>query len=764
MSATTLPFEPPRSIARTVSRLRLAVRSYVLVDGLAAVGVVVGLAFWLGLAIDWLLEPRPAVRVLMGIAAATCAGWVAWRLIVRRTFAALSSDSLALLVERQYPQLGEGLVTAVQASGESHAGSLRRQMLDVSARRTDQALADVRLGRVFDFRPLARKALIAAGLLGAIGVFAATQREAFAFWVQRMQLSPDLWPRLAQLTVVGFEDRNAPKPVNVARDDSYDLQVLASIADGHQAPGEVEVRWRLADGRRGRGPMLKIGEATPGRDDAQLYTYTFKVSSDVTFDVIGGDDRVRNLKLHPVERPAVKDLALLCDYPAYLQRETRLLPVSSGRADLPEGSSAVCRAESNKPLVDVRVHDPADQIDLPVRVSATNAAQFEFDLGKVAGDRTLLITMHDVDGVENRDPFRLSVSAVPDLPPEVNVQLRGIGTAVTPQARIPLVGRLVDDYALDEAWFEYEVDGAAAARRPLATQPAGLPNAPMTEAFDLSEADPATSRPRLELKPGQKLALAIRARDAYDLGDAPHIGGSPRFQLDVVTASELRALLERRELGLRQRFEAIYEKMVGVRDLVDRIDLAPGTPGADDSTRSGRESAGGESAGGESSDGETESPERRRERDLARLGGARQSAAQLAFETTGVADGFDDILAELVNNRVDTEELKQRLEQGISEPLKEIGGELLPRFDERVAALQTILAANSAEAAQPLAAAKVEAQAIVDAMKAALDRMLELESYNELVELLRGIVADQQELRDETQRLQREKLKDLLED
>jgi hypothetical protein len=754
MSTSALPFEPPRSIARTVSRLRLAVRSYVLFDGLAALGVVVGLAFWLGLAIDWLLEPRPAVRVLMGMAAAACAGWVAWRLIVRRTFSTLRNDSLALLVERKYPQLGEGLVTTVQAAGNSDAGALRRQMLDVSARRTDQALADVRLGPVFNFRPLVRKTVIAAGLLGAIGVFAATQREAFAIWVQRMQLSPDLWPRLVQLSVVGFEDRDASKPVNVARDDSYDLQVLASIKDGHQAPGEVEVRWRLADGRRGRGPMLKIGEAAPGRDDAQLYAYTFKVSSDVTFDVIGGDDRVRNLKLHPVERPAVKDLALQCDYPAYLKREARLLPVSSGRAELPEGASAVCRAESNKPLLEVRIHDPAEQADIPVRISATNAAQFEFDLGKVAGDRTLLITMHDADGVANRDPFRLSVSAVPDLPPEVNVQLRGIGTAVTPQARIPLAGRLVDDYALAEAWFEYEVDGDAAARRPLGAQPEGLPNVPMTEAFDLAEADAATSRPRLELKPGQKLALSVQARDAYDLGDAPHIGGSPRFQLDVVTASELRALLERRELGLRQRFEAIYEKMVGVRDLIERIDLAAGAPGADDSTKSGEGSAA----------DEPESPERRRERDLARLGGARQSAAQLAFETTGVADGFDDILAELVNNRVDTEELKQRLEQGISEPLKEIGGELLPRFDQRVAALQTILAANSTEAAQPLAATKAEAQAIVDAMKAALDRMLELESYNELVELLRGIVADQQQLRDETQRLQRETLKDLLEE
>jgi hypothetical protein len=750
MSSPALPFQPPRPIARKVSRMRAAVRLYVLVEGLAALGIVVGSAFWAGLAIDWLFEPRPALRVVMWLIAAGVAGVVAWRFIFRRTFAALRSDSLALVVERRYPHLSEGLVTTVQAAGDGEFGLIRRQLLDASARRTVDALGDVRLSRVFNYRPLSRKLAAAAVLLGAVGVFAATQRETFGFWLQRMWLDPQLWPRRVQLTVVGFEGREGERVVNVARDDSYELNVLASVIDGHEAPAEVEVRWRLADGRRGRGPMLRIGEAAPGRDEGQLFQYTFKVSSELEFDVVGGDDRVRNLRLRPVERPAVKSLALDCTYPAYMQRESRLLPVASGRAELPEGATALCRAEANKLLISVTVHDPAEQVNISATVTEDNPAEFTFDLGRIAGDRILMLTMHDADGVENRDPYRLAVSSVPDQPPEVNVQLRGIGSAVTSQARIPIAGRMIDDYGLVEGWFEYEIDDGAPQRRPLRTQPAGLANLRMTEPFDLAEADPATSRPRVELKAGQKLALSVRARDAFDLGDAPHIGGSPRFQLDVVTASELRALLEKRELGLRQRFEAIYEKMVGVRDLIDRIDLAAGDAPADDG------------AGAE--DAESLTPERRRERDVARIGGSRQSATQLSYETSGVAEGFDDILAELVNNRVDTEELTQRLGQGISEPLKEICGVLLPKFEERLAALQSRLAADSTETAQSLAAAKAEAQAVVDAMKLALDRMLELESYNELVELLRGIVGDHDGLREETLRRQREKIRDLLEE
>jgi hypothetical protein len=102
------------------------------------------------------------------------------------------------------------------------------------------------------------------------------------------------------------------------------------------------------------------------------------------------------------------------------------------------------------------------------------------------------------------------------------------------------------------------------------------------------------------------------------------------------------------------------------------------------------------------------------------------------------------------------------LEQGIAEPLKSISGELLPRLEQRLAAAQTAYAASAASAAEPLAAAKAEADGVLKAMQAVLDRMLELESYNELVELLRGIVNDQQQLKEKTQQQQREKLRGLI--
>jgi hypothetical protein len=208
MATASLPFEVPRPVAQKVSRLRLLVRLYSLAEGLAAVAIVVGLGFWLGLAIDWMFEPQPALRILLWGVVVLAAIVAAWRYIGRRLFAPLPDDSLALLVERQYPQLREGLITTVQAA-QSHAASnpdlarsglqgdevlrddsplrgANRELVSAASRNAAAAMPEISLRRVFDMRPLARKGVAAFGLLAAMAIFAIAERGAFDFYVERL--------------------------------------------------------------------------------------------------------------------------------------------------------------------------------------------------------------------------------------------------------------------------------------------------------------------------------------------------------------------------------------------------------------------------------------------------------------------------------------------------------------------------------------------------------------------------------------------------
>ncbi len=740
MSTASLPLQMPRPVTRKVALLRWLVRLYVALEGLASIVLVLGSAFWLGLATDWSLEPSPTVRAAMWLIVAVATAYVASRFLIARTFRRLPNSSIALLLERSFPELEESLVTTVEAADPRQSSPVGHQeMLQHTSQEAATAMRQIKLLRIFRFRPLLWKSGLAAILLLSILAFAFLQTEAFGFWVSRMRLNDAPWPRQVQLKVLDFDQR----VVNVARDDDFQLQVEASIRDGHAAPMQVAIRYRLADGRRGRDTMTKVGKALPGRDDAQLFRYTFKnVIADLEFDVVGGDDRLRDFKLRVVERPQIVRMLFECTFPEYMQRSPQTIPVS-GRVELPEGTAAQCMIRANKSLNRVTVHDPSNQQDLATKIATETPEKFGFDLQVGSEDRVLLMTMLDRDGVTNREPYRVVVSAVADQPPDVSVQLHGISSAVTPQAILPLVGQVTDEYGIAEAWFEYQIDQNPPERRPLATQPKGRRQLTKIGRLDLAENDPVSNHPLLALQAGQQLTLSVKARDAYNLQPEPHVGSSPRFLLDIVTVSQLRALLEKRELGLRQRFEAIYEKMLGTGELLTRIQIEP------------------LAAGEESPD--TAELDRRHERDRLRISGALQNVTQLAYETLGVADGFEEIVRELVNNRVDTEELKQRLEQGIADPLRTIGSKFMPKLEEQLQNLESAFR-DEKDTKKLQQSAIVQADAVSGAMKDVLDRMLELESYNELIELLRGIVDEQKQLQEKTKQQRRKKLRRLLDE
>ena len=70
--------------------------------------------------------------------------------------------------------------------------------------------------------------------------------------------------------------------------------------------------------------MIRVGDAAPGRDEFQLFRYEFKrVAGDMEFDVVGGDDRVRDLQLQVVDRPELFAIELECVYPELSCSENR---------------------------------------------------------------------------------------------------------------------------------------------------------------------------------------------------------------------------------------------------------------------------------------------------------------------------------------------------------------------------------------------------------------------------------------------------------
>jgi hypothetical protein len=428
---------------------------------------------------------------------------------------------------------------------------------------------------------------------------------------------------------------------------------------------------------------------------------------------------------------------------------------------LPRGTQMTLVARANKDLQQVQLDEAvADaqpvtrNLSLP-RGSGRSQREFAVPLTGLLSDTTLLFTLVDTDGIRNREPIRLALSAVADEPPRVNVQLKGIGLAITPRARLPWQGEIIDDYGVQSAAFEHRVVEALG-QQPFHAAPESGPSQrlPVDQVFEVEP---------LRLEPKQKLQIVVTAVDNFKLpglNEPANQAHSQRYLLDVVTAEQLRAILEARELTLRRRFEVIVEEMTTTRDGMAGIGAAPAPVAA-----AAVDSPAGAEPGDEPGDQPRARPanlETSIDRRLIQLERAVQNAERSAHETLLVADAFDEIRAELVNNRVDTEELQQRLQQGISAPLRAISQQSFPQLQQLLAQWREVLA-ESDKSGPARAAALARADAILVEMQAVLDKMLELETFNEVLETLRNIIREQEKLQEKTKEKQKEKLRDLLE-
>lgn len=774
MSTTVQQFELPPAVRGTLNAVRRRLRAYVWVEGLALLFILLGAAFWIGLLWDWWFEPSPAARrVAMGIVAV--AGlYVCYRYLLRRAFVPISNATAAILLERRFKALGDHVITAVHvAESPGRAAAYNSDLVARTQAAASSAVAGIDGGKLFHRAPMMRAVLGALAAAASVALFAVFAGDAFGFWMKRIALANDPWPRRVNLEVVGFPaDEAGQRAERLAEEDDYELLVRARL-DGYEAPRMVEIRTQTADGRRDRETLIRVGQAVPGRDEFQLYRHEFKrVTADVSFDVVGGDDRVRDLTLAVVKRPELFSLELASEYPAYLKRSPRRLAVTGGMR-IPEGTRLVLHANATKPLIASRIHTAQRTQDTELSFANKPTSTLSWEYGPLADDEVLLVSVTDTDGVTSREPYRVSLAVVPDELPQVAVRLRGIGTAITPDARIPMAGKITDEYGLNQVWIEFQVDGEPPLRRPFAKQPGGVSSVTEIDVFDTRSIDPITGVRSLTLVPGQRLSLAIKANDQFNLSPEPRTGSSPMFTLDVVTMAELLALLERRELELRQRYEAIYEKVTDTRNLLSRIDFnnaASGDGGASQNGVDGKQDPAPQvatdqdgSLGETAPQGADSEAQRALARRRLRVAGALQNITQSADEILGVAEAFDEIHEQLTNNRIDNSDLKARLREQIAEPLRHIVEIRMPQLTAQVQLIEANVE-NAAAGPAAVEGAVALADAILVEMHQVLERMLELETYNEVVGQLRDIINDQEEINRRTKERQRERLRGIFED
>jgi hypothetical protein len=801
----------PPAVAVLLKRVRLRLRrDSAIAGGLMAVCLAAAV-FWATTTLDvsWFqlqrLELPVGLRAILLAVMLPAAIWVLATRIGLPLIRRVRDTDVALLVERRFPEFKDRLVTTVESSkGLPLDGPLSQPMLErtvsQAARIADQISAD----DVFDPSALKRLGKIAGSLVGSILLLGLFQPQLIQRWWSAFIRCDEIYhQRTTNLKVVAisqpgdrridFEWTEEKLLYRHARGADLELELL--VPDGGPSEGKswvVPDRIRLdvirADGTRSRTYITAT--ATSGREFRFVVT---RLQEPIEIEVLAGDYRSRvPYRIEVVNPPGLDTMKLTCTYPEYTgwnsQRE-RNLTVNGSEVALPAGTSFELNATASKSLQAVRI--VTDQFELAgdrqasrltlrdgrsvesngkplisadgqliaasfrvelAQQTATDvvsaeqggvkepSAQDVYDSGvlRIPSNTNLRFFLHDDDDVMSASPESLRIQGVEDKPPVVVAQMTGIDNAITRLAKIPITGRIKDDYGLKSAGFEFQVDDETNWRpRPFrAASPAGSMDVELrrseTEPFEIFDVQ------LLELSEGQRVTLSVVASDTNVMPGPGVTRGQPML-FRIVSIEELLSLLYTREIALRGRFEEVIKQLEEVQnDLVFHQDVAARL-----------DSAG---AGGSSED-------RASLNTCATRSG--NNLRRQTNEMNAIVEGFEEIVRQLLNNAVPPAQLAENMKLTIVQPLKDVAGERMTQTD-RAVSLFRVAAQEGQPSAELVVAARNEVTETLQQLRQILENVRDMAEFHEALRDLKAILDEQQKTLDETKRLQKSQLIDLL--
>jgi len=380
--------------------------------------------------------------------------------------------------------------------------------------------------------------------------------------------------------------------------------------------------------------------------------------------------------------------------------------------------------------------------------------EFAIPATPLLGNLFMEIRLWDDQGLCSTRVQQYVIAATADNVPEIDFVLEGISTAITQNAKLPIRSKIKDDYDLQRAWVESRIDEQVPTESELQINPQG--NGELD--IDLKAMQEAGQTTPVV---GSVYSLMVAAADYYDVStkpdtpSVPHVGRSTPIQLSVVTEDQFLVLLDRREAAMRRRLEQIISELGQLRDLLiltGKSNKPSENPEARSSTSQPDEPSG------------DQTPEESRSRIL--LLRSQQASAQASKsegELKGVLSEISLLVAELINNRIDSNDRRERLGQKIKVPLEAMMESKWKPFANQINELETLVAKSTPEElGKQLDESIAKNNEIIASLSSILADMIEIQDLNEIIDRVRGLLDRQSKTIDGTKQQQKKSTLDLL--
>lgn len=637
----------PHPLEQRIAAVRRQVRRLILIHALSWVaGVAIAAALALGL-LDYLIRFQDrGIRVILSLSVAGLIAWVAYRYLLSAILVNYRDLDLALRLEKRFPQLSDRLSSTVQflkqSEDDQQAGSptLRRAVIS----QTWADLEQLDLSQAIEPRPTMRVAALAMLVCLVAAAFAAADRHSAQIALARMinPLGSARWPQVNHLA---FRD-----PLRrMASGDKFE----ATLADAHgkPLPGDVRIHFRYEGDNAGQEQtqaMQLVGDVLVASKD--------NVTRPFSYRAVGGDDySMEWIPLAIVDAPAVDSLAITLHYPEY----TGMPPAKADqRISALEGTRVELKGTATRQLRSVSVRHDAESV-VPATVAAGG---YGFSVSPQADSPFVVqksgsywFELVDLEGLIGGREIRYDMQAIPDAAPTVLIEQPAANVYVTAAALVPLKVTVKEDLAIKDIDLRFtrtdRTDvgellvplyfGPERAAPPLADGAQG-DSRTLEYSWDLAQAD----QPWSGLKPGVVVRFLATARDYK-----PQAGQSTPRQLTIITPEELEERIAERQSFILTELGRVLKLQQESRSQVQGLEI------------------------------QMEQVGQLMHEDTDRLQGAQLVQQQvdrgLTSDTEGIPSHIASLVADLENNRLDTPDIRRRLQE-ISDEFGRLGKQQLP--------------------------------------------------------------------------------------
>lgn len=713
--------EAERALADPLTALRRRLRSWIWIDGLGAAAL--GFLIWalLDFALDYFFRfDRPQRAALLAVAAGIVA-FLFWRRIISPLRAPLTSDALLLRVEEHRKGSHDELISAWQFARMPNLAdstvslSLVERVMASAASAARSLDFTVALHRENQRKSLLRLLLSTGALLLLFGsaLFWSPSR----IWINRnLLLGAESWPQSTYLEIQGVQDGR----IRIPRGE--DLVVSIAVRpESKVIPGEVLLQTRPA--RRG---SVAAAKKTGEREFEAIFK---SVVDPFEIRAVGGDETTSWVEVVLAEPPMVKSLELTVTAPAYAGGNVETLSSDRGPFYVLKGSKIELAGTTNKPVRSGELRKEGEST--PLRFDGEDRFTVELPAStSLAGKYE--IHLIDEEGLTTRRPSTFSIADHPDRDPKVQAKLVGISAMATPKAIMPLELRATDDFALTSVHISYSTRSE---EQPEPSAPAILPLPALQDQFGKPAVSGLVRAPLepLQLPVGASFSFFVVARDNDDVS-GPKEGKSAEFVLKIVSEDQLRTDLLRREKEQRQEFERHIKTQddLGV-ECRSLMALGSGMPNLS-----------------------------AEQKQLLMQLQRRQKV--LVGNVAAVADRFDSILQEVINNQLEEAggPLRARLLDKIISPLRQLSQKAIPDAVLEMERARRLFD-DPPERQKSLESLVQQQEAILVQMREILTHLVKTEGYQEAINLLYEIQKTQQEVLNRTSKEQQDRIKAILE-